>query len=424
MSRSSVKYRAEAWDILQHLFKEKRINDRTIRFEAAFLGRIDLDRLKESVALSADAFPLIRCRYHENHGRPYWQDRGYTPDDMVELLETGDVDAGVWKYLQDEADEINGPQLRIGIIRNGTADILCATINHMICDAAGFKDYLYWLSSIYTKGGKDPGYRPMSLTGRRDIGQVMRTFSWFDRIKIFTGSNDLTKNDTARFDFEGDLTHPFIEMKTIQRERFRLLRDYAKIHGATVNDVLLTAYIRTLYRHFGRSIVVPCVVDLRKYLPNRRAGSICNLVTNLTCDIGYDIGSEFDSTLEKVQQRMGQQKADISCLKSISFMEAAFRIIPYRVMGKAVDPFFSNPLIAFTNLGILDKEKLRFGETETTSAFMTSSIKYAPYFQIAVSTFDDVMALSANLYGTQADRDNVSRFLDGIVSELSEAISI
>lgn len=424
MLKKNVKYYAEAWDILQHLFKEKRINNRTIHFSAVFSGNIDLECLKKAVNLSADAFPLIRCGFHENLRRPYWEDKGHTSDDMVELQETAEVDAAVWKSLLKETDEIQGPQLKITIIRNGKTDVLCVTINHMICDAAGFKDYLYWLSSIYTGVEKDPDYRPVSLTGKRNLGQVMRTFPWFDRIKIFVGNNDMTKNDTARFDFEGDPDHPFIERKIIPREKFELLKGYAKIHGATVNDVLLTAYIRMLYQQFGRVVAVPCAVDLRRYLPNRKAGSICNLVTNLKCDIGADIGSAFAITLEKVKQKMDQQKADISCLKSIALMEAAFRFMPYRIMGEAVDPFFSNPALAFTNLGILNKEKLKFGKTAMTGAFMTSSIKYVPYFQIAVSTFDDVMVLSANLYGTQADRDKISHFLDGMASELSEAISI
>ena len=422
MSKSLVKYHAEAWDILQHLFKEKSINDRTIHFAATFSGSLDLECLKKSVDLSADAFPMIRCGFPEHGGRPYWEDKGYTSDDMVEFLETKDVAASVWKTLRKEADETNGPQVKITVIRDGKTDTLCVTINHMICDAAGFKEYLSFLSSIYTGVEKDPKYRPVPLTGNRDLRQVVKTFSWSDRIKIFTGSNDMTKPDTAKFDFEGDLNRPFIEMKTVPREKVRLLKDYAKLHGATVNDVLLTAYIRTLYQHLGRVVAVPCAVDLRKYLPNRKAGSICNLVTNLKCDIGDDIGVSFDCTLEKVKEKMAQQKADIISLKSILLMEVAFRVIPYRIMGKAVDPFFSNPPIALTNLGILDKEKLAFGETKMTGAFMTSSIKYAPYFQIAVSTFDNVMALSANLYGTQADRNKISSFLTAVISELYGAV--
>lgn len=53
---------------------------------------------------------------------------------------------------------------------------------------------------------------------------------------------------------------------------------------------------------------------------------------------------------------------------------------------------------------------------------MTGSIKYAPYFQLDISTFDDQATLSVNLYGTQSDRNKVSRFLDDIVHELQSAV--
>lgn len=422
MSTSSIKYQPEACDILQHLFKKKRINDRTIHFAATFSEHLNLECLKKSVDLSAGAFPLIRCGFQENSGKPYWKDKGYTSDDMVKLIETKDVNSAVWEFLLMEADEINGPQLKIGIIRSNQTDTLCVTINHMICDAAGCKDYLYWLSSIYTKAGKDPNYRPESLTGRRNLGQIMKTFSWAERVRIFAGSNDMKKHDEARFDFEGDLNNPFIELRTVPREKFRRLKDDAKALGATINDVLLTAYIRSLNQYFGHSIALPCSVDLRKYLPGRKAGSICNLVTNLKCDIGPDIGAAFDITLEKVKQEMNRQKTDIRCMKSIWLMEAGFGILPYRIMEKIIDWAFVNPPIAFTNLGILNKEKLEFGENKMTGAFMTGSVKYIPYFQIAVSTFDDVMTLSANLYGTQADRNKISHFLDGMILELYAAI--
>lgn len=76
MSTSCVTYHAEACDILQHLFRKKRINDRTIHFAATFLEHLDLECLKKSVDLSADAFPLIRCGFQETDGRPCWKDRG------------------------------------------------------------------------------------------------------------------------------------------------------------------------------------------------------------------------------------------------------------------------------------------------------------------------------------------------------------
>jgi NRPS condensation-like uncharacterized protein len=184
----------------------------------------------------------------------------------------------------------------------------------------------------------------------------------------------------------------------------------------------MTAYIRALYQHFGRIVALPCAVDLRKYLPDRKAGSICNLVTNLKCYIG----ASFACTLEKVKITFyselvkTMQKHEIGSILHSS--HGIQDVWIFQSDGKAVDPFFSNPTIALTNLGILDKGKLKFGKTEMTGAFTTRPIKYVPYFQIAVSTFDNVMALNANLYGTQADRNKISSFMVAVIAELCGTI--
>lgn len=83
---------------------------------------------------------------------------------------------------------------------------------------------------------------------------------------------------------------------------------------------------------------------------------------------------------------------------------------------------FANPFIAFTNIGILDKKRLAFGNVEITKAYMTGSIKYSPYFQLAISTFDDQAVFSVNLYGTQSDRNTISIFLEKLVEELNNCM--
>lgn len=119
---------------------------------------------------------------------------------------------------------------------------------------------------------------------------------------------------------------------------------------------------------------------------------------------------------------MDREKSSISCLRSITLLEKVFDILPYKSAKKIIDKSFSNAPIAFTNIGILDKSRFTFGKTEITEAYMTGSIKYVPYFQLAVSTYDDQATLSINLYGTQSDQHKVSLFLDGMVHELQSVV--
>lgn len=416
-------YKVEAWDTLQHLFKVKKINDHTLHFVAELSAKLDLYRFNQAVELSVKAFPLIRSSFHESKGKAFWLDKGYTSEDIVKFIETSDRDKEVDRFICKEIDALQGPQLKLGIIRNDKFDTICVLINHMLCDAAGFKDYLYMLSDIYSNMDGKLEYFPKPMDNRR-IGQTLKAFSIKERLKIMFSKNDMSSLDTAKFKLEGNLSNPFIERRTIKREDFCKLKAYGKKYSATVNDVIVTAYLRVLFQIFQRVITITCTVDMRKYLTSRKAEGICNLCTNLTCNIGQELGEDFQATLIKVKTVMDKEKANISCIKSINILEKVFDILPYKLARDIVNKKFNNPLIAFTNIGILDKTKLTFGEAQVTKAYMTGSIKYSPYFQLAISTFDNEATLSINLYGTEADRNTMASFLDKLGEELEYCISI
>jgi NRPS condensation-like uncharacterized protein len=79
---------------------------------------------------------------------------------------------------------------------------------------------------------------------------------------------------------------------------------------------------------------------------------------------------------------------------------------------------FINPPIAMTNIGVIDKSRLIFDNIEITGAFMTGSIKYKPYFQLALTTFDDEVTFSINFHGTQQDKQRIQSFLLKLDKEL------
>ena len=418
MKESHVRYKVEAWDSLQHLFQIKKINDHTLHFLASFDGKLDMIRLQKSVDLSAEAFPLLKCRFNEGERRPYWEYCSNTTNEMLTFIETEDVDTAVNQFLVSEIITTTGPQIKLGVIRDTKTDTLIIIMNHMLCDGAGFKDYLYLLSGIYDKLRGDADYHPSPLGSRR-LSQITGRFSWKDKIKILLSKNDMSTHDPAKLKLEGDLSNPFIEIRSIPKEVFLNLKDYARKHDATINDMILTAYIRTLYETFGYVFAIPSTVDLRKYLPDHKAESICNLCTNLTCDIGSDIGTSFVDTLLKVRDCMKKEKSSIACIKSMLVMEKVYDVLPYKLAESIVNKSFDNALIAFTNIGIIDKLQFYFDELNITKAYITGSIKYSPYFQLAVSTFDNNPVLSVNLFGSQADRDMISSFLDKVVLKLN-----
>jgi len=140
---------------------------------------------------------------------------------------------------------------------------------------------------------------------------------------------------------------------------------------------------------------------------------------NLSADAFPLIRSSFNETQNKSYWE-DKEKSNIACIKSVNLMEKLFDIFPYKLAKDIIKKRFSNPLIAFTNIGIIDKTRLTFGKIGVVEAYMTGSIKYSPYFQLAISTFNDQATLSINLYGTQSDRNTISFFLDKLAQELND----
>lgn len=413
-------YKAEAWDIMQYLFKVKKINDHILHFAAEFSSRIDYTRMKQAVGILADAFPLIRCGFDETRTRPVWVDKNYTADEMLSLIESENVSQTVNQFLCQEVNLENGPQIKIGIIRNNKTDTLCIIINHMLCDAAGFKEVLYALGSIYTNLEKQTEFSAGSMIKHRNIGQILKEYSIWDRMKILCSKIELSSSAENKFNFQGDFSNPFIEIRKIPASEFRLLKIYAKKHSASINDVMMTACLKVLFRTFGRNDALPCTIDLRRFLKDRNTAGICNMMTAISCNIGLDIGESFESTLYKVKYKMDSQKTNSAYIKNVAFLEMLFNVLPYKTAKNIIIKYFNNAPISFTNIGIIDKDRLAFGDSKMIHAFMTGSIKYNPSFQMSLSTFDDEAVLCVNFRGTQNDRLIIANFLNDFVSELQK----
>lgn len=411
-------YRAAPWDILQLLFKTEKLNNHVLHFSGTCSPGLDSLRLKQAVALLADSFPLIRCNLHMLRGKPVWCDGGYTPDDIVSLIETEDKEAAQNGFLMQEIDERHGPQMKIALLKTSGKDGLCIIMNHMLCDAAGFKEVLYRLASLYTalESGIAVKNDPMMIN--RTVAQISKSLPLKTRFGMYFHREKLSPRGKQRFSFEGNPATPFIERRTVSKDAFMRIKKYAASRTATVNDVFTAACIRVLASVFGKPDILPCAVDIRRFIHDRRAAGVCNLVTTISCDIGQELPASFEDTLPLVKNCMDTRKNDPSCMKNLVLLEKLFKTVPFGIASAALKKVFNNPPVSFTNIGILDEQKLTFGTTALTDAFMTGSIKYPDYFQMSLSTFKGKADCCVNLYGTENDRRIIASFLDALMKEL------
>jgi NRPS condensation-like uncharacterized protein len=419
-----MEYTAEIFDQMQFFYETNGFNDHQLHCVLRFERGPNPEVLKRSVIASIEAIPILGTRYIDGTS-PRWTSLG--PVDFGRAFMLATTKTEFEEFLVARVDESAGPQIRVCQFDSNPSAV-ALKMNHMICDAADFKQYLYFLCTIYSELTADPTYRPPAITGDRSIRGVLRRFPISVKVKsLLTQSKDNNQTGNQRFPLSesGDV-RPFILTRVLERDRIVALKDYCRANGATLNDAVLTAYYRCLFQLFrlktGVELQIPVMVDMRRYLQETEEfRSLTNLTSMQATRLDYKTGERFGGTLARVMAVMNEKKgADIG-LNGFIKLGLLYGIFGDRIANRGLKSKLKQPLICMTNVGILDSGAMSFGNLRPYDAFVCGSIKYKPYFQIAMSSYDGRLTLSANQYGSAVDRDRIRSFLDEIEAELPRA---
>jgi NRPS condensation-like uncharacterized protein len=419
------------WDQMQ--FFVRKVADQQVRCVISFDGRVDENRMASAVRLSLDAVPIMNCRYVEGWWRPYWRHiERIDYSKICTTIETGNVENEILRFLFEEINPFEGPQAVVRIVRS-TADSLCINMNHMVGDAAGLKEYVYLLASIYRSLIKDPEYRPQpSANGSRSLRQVSRHIRLLDKIRILRrGPAEPFRSRNWRFPLSKGAGKPEIVICKFPESKFNAIREYGKKCQATLNDIVLTAYYRALFEVIqpdpNISLKVAVTIDLRRYIPSGEAEAICNLSAFIFSEIGPGLGADFSETLKKVRDDMNTKKNDFPGLEGFPRLIVLFKLLPYSVLKRKIFRRFEPPKItnrqsggmppSLTNMGIIDSKKLVFGDVGVKDAYLTGAINYSPGFQMGVSSFKESITCSVCFCNTGEDKKLVDRFFDCLEKE-------
>jgi len=327
------------------------------------------------------------------------------------------------EFITSRIDETRGPQIKVCLLGSDHPAI-ALTMNHMVCDAAGFKEYLYFLCEIYAGIIAGPGYRPIAIAGDRGIRGVLERFGMGIKLKsLLSQSKDNNRSGDHRFPLsEGGDVRPFILTRKLGRERLDAIKGYCRAHGATLNDAALTAYYRCLFRRLalssGTELRIPVMVDMRRYLGEAGGfGALTNLSSMVITRLEYRPDEGFADTLGRVKAAMDEKKDRDIGLNGFIKLHLVYTLLPNRTVNLRLRSRLKNPLICMTNVGILDSDRISFGDLRPRDVFMCGSIKHKPHFQLAMSSYDGELTLSSNLYGNASDRERVMSFLDEVERE-------
>lgn len=417
-----MKFKSEIFDELQFLFEVYKFNDHQLHCVIQFDNKINKQLLKKAVVLMLDVVPILGSAYVENGKQPYWQKVDTSKFKDIIIFVNNEQEFN--KFITLKTNELSGPQMKACLL-SSNKDSLAVIMNHMVCDAAGFKEYLYLLSGLYSKLVKNSNYCPSYIiNGDRSIRKINEQFEFKDKLKaLILQSKESNKASLYKFPMSGGKDiNPFILTYKISESRYLKIKEYCKKYNVTINDVVLASYYRVLYSIINVNskitLSIPIMVDMRRYLKNKNITTICNLTSIVVTNINHNSSDDLKDTVLKVNKDMRMKKSQFLGLNGFLKISMFFSVFKYRAIKKFMRGAFKNPLIGMTNIGILDEKKLVFEGSSIKDAFMCGSIKYPPYFQLALTSYKNSITFSVNLYGNSKDKENIEHFFYLIDKEL------
>jgi NRPS condensation-like uncharacterized protein len=392
-----------------------------------FGEHLDEEILAEALEQSCVTLPLIACGFvAAGRIRPRWMPRREAAREILRVIETRGE-----KHREEDINRVftnipnveEGPQLRAVLVRSDTRDSLCLVINHMVCDAAGFKQYASIIAQLYSRIAAGLNPSPAPFDSRRGIQSVLKGLPlkyWLLAPYISFGPS---KNEVRELQKPVGLTFengPFsLLTMSVPAEDSKLLRAAAKARGFTVNTLFLAVLALAWHRVCDvNEFQLPCTMDARHLVPSDIKRGITNLSNTCPCviriapdDMMEDIMAKFTKEMKEYQHRLLTANQFIQW--EIPMMFPLWRWAKQRFFGKK-SPY---PLSA-TNIGIIDEDCVRFGSISVRSAHMTAGVLSFPTFVIALSTFRDEMTFSTGIKGDDAAKDFVRTLFAAMTEEL------
>jgi len=392
-------------------------------------GSIDEVLLARAVRLTLDAEPIMGCRFVERL-RPYWRRRQDL--DHLELVSVTqcaaepEASGALMEFLTTPGDPRHEPLVTVKVIR-AESDTVAVKVDHIAADTGGAKDYLYLLCRTYNRLQDDPGYEPSpNSAGDRSLAQVLRRFTLAEKARSVR--RGLPPKAAWGFPWNGEgRGDRAFAVRRMPEESFRALKAYGQERGATINDCILAAYYRAFFEISGApdstgcAILVP--IDLRRYLPDEKAGAICNLSGQLYPVLAVETGESFGGTLERVRDAMSLFKSDMpgigAAIGVATFVSPGLRVAGrfYRSrIQAALRTGRCNPYLS--NMGRLSPERLDFTGAHVRDAYLVSPMMSAPGFLLGASSFADRLTLTIGYAGAPENAGTVERLLDMLESDL------
>ncbi|MCR4925817.1 MAG: hypothetical protein K5917_05970 [Clostridiales bacterium] len=412
------KLKAELWDKMHYLFRD--FNDRMVHVELHYDYKINVDALKTVLICFFEKAPVLHSSFTDNHINPYWTVMPYHIDDVVSVIETTQekLDADINTFLTQYIPPESYIQMKVAVFNHDDKSTLCIVENHMCMDGGDFKYFIKALCKNYNDY-IEKGISPIDLRqGSRSYEEVYEDFSPTEQRMARSLYKNICSKDTHAFPLTPDNIRDFsfIARRKISPDKFLKIKSAGKKHSATINDMLVAAYFYSLYELAGfdasESVTISCAIDLRRHIKDVSDIGVTNHTSWMQCNIP-ELGRDIWQTLQYVVHSANRFKKDkFMGLYGLPLLSLGYKILPYAASEEVIKIGYSNPLIAMSNIGILEVDKLALEGHEPTDGFMSGAVKYKPYVLLSATSLRNELTLSMCVRGNEEDKKIVNHFFD------------
>lgn len=305
------------------------------------------------------------------------------------------------------------PQLKIIVLRGEESKIIFC-MSHILSDGAGFLQYLYLVTALYN------GNCLEELKNNRDISGLLQGI----HVQSRTEQTKYAKLKTIEPLCPHRVGKKYYLVKsTISSEDFKRMHRKAKQYHVTLNDVFMTAYARVIGKIQHRNqVVIPCPADLRRFQKMDDKDLTVANMTGVYRDITINCAPQYDFTtiLLQLYIEMELQKSRFRCFKGIQILNSCYCIIPNFILEKIIRAMYRLPSVSYTNIGVIEHEKLFFQECNIKECMITGSYRQSPDFQLTVSSFNNICTLNCTLIGDEETKIVAEKILSLVTAELLE----
>ena len=414
---------AELWDKMHYLFRD--FNDRMVHVELNYDFVPDIEALKTVLICAFEKVPVLHSRFVDKKLWTHWEVMPYNIDDIFSVEYPDDVEAAVEDFLTQYIAPTEDIQMKVALFIKDGKSTLCMVENHMCMDGGDLKLFLQELCENYSRYVSE-GISPVNFrTGSRSYADVYSGFSKTEAGVARRLFKNINERDNHRFPLTEDNIRDksFIARKKFSEETLDKLKIKGKELGATINELLLASYFYSVYELAGYpesdKVMISNAIDLRRHMDSVNDKGFTNHTSWMQCAIP-ERGKDIFETVKYVVESSNRFKKDrFMGLYGLPLLNFGYSFMPHAVSEEIIKIGYSNPLMAMSNIGILNGQHYALCGKEPADAFMSGAVKYKPFVLLTATTYKKVITLSMCVRGNDDDKEIVKRFFELMEKNIS-----